>query len=449
MNINVSKLSAPIAFKTGNANSIARLDGDKMTANGTFSSRNIFRWMRTVETKNANNQVRTAFLRSLGEAFGIDGAVTGKDGKTHFSKGFMDHLEKLLGADFKRSDFGLDKNGVVSSGKPLTERRISAIVTRAMVIGKTPFDVDAYRAKVGEMAKMGAKAGLDAENLGKLRTQIARMNLALDFLAAGGVDAFIEENPAYDDEDDVSERSGYHVFGNDSHSDVPYFLKKEGEGRVPLKSKNALAEAIFMKYSDAANGGLLLHFENIKVTPDNHAFYGSEKRANFHDAVKSYVHDALQTYIKLAVDMFYDTIATPLFPTLVSDTFSSTACIEGQTSELIMFQANHGLVEQDDVGGSAEAGGAATVNLAVADHGENTDLFECLSREAQTLENTNHDKGKELGWDDYRPVFVKNLVGHVRPVQITAEGPVEVREVTEADIDALRTRLNDVLFFDE
>ncbi len=445
MNINVSKLSAPIAFKTGNENSIATLNGDKMAANGTFSSKNIFRWMRSVETKTANNQVRTAFLRSLGEAFGIEGAVTGKDGKTRFTKDFMDRLETLLGADFKRSDFGIDKNGVVSSGKPLTERRISAIVTRALVVGKTPFDVAAYQVKVGEMEKMGAQAGLDKDDLRRLRTQIARMNMALDFLAAGGVDAFIEENPYYVDEDE-EEGGHYHfVHGDDENRDCPYLLNKKDEGRVPLKSKSALAEAIFAKYSSGAHGGVLLHLENIKATPYNRASYESDERANFRDAVNRYVQDALQTYVKLAVDMFYDTIGTPLGRTLVRTAFSSTACIEGQTSELIMFQANHGLVEQEEAPG---ANGAEAVNLAVADHDENTDLFECLSREVQTLENTNHDEGRELGWNDYRPVFVRNLVGHVRPVQIEANGPVEVREVTEADIDALRARLNDVLFFE-
>ncbi len=439
MNIDVTKLAAPIAFKTGDGNAIAKLNGDRLVQSGTFSSKNIFRWMRLSSTRAANNQVRTAFLRSLGEAFGIEGATVGSDGRTRFSKEFMDRLEEIFGADFKRDDFGIDENGVVTSGKPLTERRISAIVTRALVVGKTPFDIAAYRAKVAEMGRMGRTAGLSDENLGKLGRQIYRMNRALDFLEAGGVDAFLEENLYYVDEDEEAHGNYYVLSTSEQDRDVPYFLKK-GDERIPLRSRTQLGMAIFEKYSDTSRGGVLLHVENLKVTLKNRAFEGSDERVSFLDAVRSYVNDALQAYIKLATDMFFDTIGTPLFPTLVEKTFSCTACIEGQTSELILFQANHGLVESAD--------GSGTVNLAVADHDEKTDLLECLAREAQTLENAKPDKDKDLGWDDYRPVFVENLVGRVRPVQIEANGPVETREVTEADIDALRDRLNAVLCFE-
>ena len=439
MNIDVTKLSAPIAFKTGDGNAIANLDGDRLVQNGTFSTRNIFRWMRLSSTRAANNQVRTEFLRSLGEAFGIEGATVGNDGKTRFTKEFMDRLEEIFGADFKRDDFGINKDGVVASGKPLTERRITAIVTRALVVGKTPFDVDAYRAKVGEMLKMGVAAKLEGKAMLNLRAQVSRMNKALDFLADGGVDAFIEENPYYVEEDEASQGRGYYVLRNaDEDGEWPYRLITEN-GRVPLKAKIPLGEAIFAKYSTGRHGGVLLHVDNLKVTTKNRSTENDEY-VNFYTAIKSYVHDAVKAYVKLSVDMFYDTVGTKLGTKLAEEIFNCTACIEGQTSELIMFQADHGLVEAAD--------GETAVNLAVADHDGKTDLLECLAREAQVLENANKGSGKELGWDDYRPVFVKNLVGLVRPVQIEATGPVETREVTEADVDALRDRLNAVLLFD-
>ncbi len=439
MNIDVTKLAAPIAFKTGDGNAIANLNGDRMVQNGTFSTKNIFRWMRLSSTKAANNQVRTEFLRSLGEAFGIEGATVGNDGKTRFSKDFMDRLEAIFGADFKRDDFGVGKDGVVASGKPLTERRITAIVTRALVVGKTPFDVDAYRAKVGEMLKMGLDAKLDDKAISNLRAQIVRMTKALDFLADGGVDAFIEENPYYVEEDEESEGRGYHVIRTaEEAGEYPYFLKTEN-GRVPLKSKIPLGEAIFAKYSTGSHGGVLLHVDNLKVTTKNRSTENDEY-VDFHAAIKSYVHDSLKAYVKLSVDMFYDTVGTKLGERLARKVFNCTACIEGQTSELIQFQASHGLVESAD--------GTVPVNLAVADHNSETDLLECLAREAQALEQANHDEGRDLGWDDYRPAFVENLVGLVRPVQIEANGPVETREVTESDIDALRDRLNEILCFE-
>ena len=440
MNIDVTKLAAPIAFKTGDGNSIANLDGERFFAHKTFSEKNIFRWMRLSSTRAANNQVRTAFLRSLGEAFGLEGATVGNDGKTRFTKEFMDRLEEIFGADFKRGDFGIDKDGVVASGKPLTERRITAIVTRALVVGKTPFDVDAYRAKVGEMLKMGVDAKLEGKAMRNLRAQVSRMNKALDFLADGGVDAFIEENPYYVEEDGQSEGRGYYVLRNaDEDGEWPYFLKTEN-GRAPLKAKIPLGEAIFAKYS-GEHGGVLLHLDNLKVSTKNRSTE-TDEHVDFRTAVMAYVHDSVKAYVKMSVDMFYDTVGTDACEQLAEDIFNCTACIEGQTMELIQFQAEHALAKGE------EADGAEAVNLAVADHDQKTDLLECLAREAQAVENANKGSGKELGWDDYRPVFVKNLVGLVRPVQIEANGPVETREVTEADVDALRDRLNAVLCFE-
>ena len=440
MNIDVTKLAAPIAFKTGDGNSIANLDGERFFAHKTFSEKNIFRWMRLSSTRAANNQVRTAFLRSLGEAFGLEGATVGNDGKTRFTKEFMDRLEEIFGADFKRGDFGIDKDGVVASGKPLTERRITAIVTRALVVGKTPFDVDAYRAKVGEMLKMGVDAKLEGKAMLNLRAQVSRMNKALDFLADGGVDAFIEENPYYVEEDEASQGRGYYVLRNaDEDGEWPYRLITEN-GRVPLKAKIPLGEAIFAKYS-GEHGGVLLHLDNLKVSTKNRSTE-TDEYVDFRTAVMAYVHDSVKAYVKMSVDMFYDTVGTDACEKLAEDVFNCTACIEGQTMELIQFQAEHALAKGE------EADGAEAVNLAVADHDQKTDLLECLAREAQAVENANKGSGKELGWDDYRPVFVKNLVGLVRPVQIEANGPVETREVTEADVDALRDRLNAVLCFE-
>ncbi len=448
MSLDVTKLAAPIAFKTGNENTIVNLndDGNLVANRKTFSTANIFRWMRTSATKAANNEVRTAFLRSLGEAFGIEGATVGNDGKTRFSKAFMDNLEKLLGADFKRADFGIGKDGIVASGKPLTERRISAIVTRALIVGKGPFDAAAYRAKVDQMQKMAIATKVPDDIMKFLNDRVARLGHILDFLQDGGIDGLIEENDAYEEGYDPDEDPNYNP-RRDAMREYPYLLKK-GYDLVPLRLKDELSQYLFSKYSDDKVGGIYLHFENVEVTAKNRDLKDSSRYVNFHDAIKNYVHSTLETYVKLSVDMFYDTLGTKTNHQLIREAFDSSACIEGQTTELIQFQGEHDLVDKTEIAGADGAKQAAPVNLAVADHTEANDLFECLAREAQVLERTNHDENKDLTWDDYRPVFVKNLVGLVRPVQIEENGPVETRKVTEADIDALRNRLNDILFFE-
>ena len=449
MSINFAALEKPIAFKTGNDNTIVNVNGDgNLVANRkTFSSVNIFRWMRSSQTKAANNEVRTAFLRSLGEAFGIEGAAVGEDGKTRFTKGFMDQLEKLLGADFKRSDFGVGKDGVVSSGKPLTERRVSAIVTRALAVGKGPFNAGAYRAKVDQMLKMAAATKVPEDLVDVLKERVAVLGHILDFFDDGGIDGLIEENDAYDEGYDPDEDPNYDP-RVDATRTCPYLLHK-GYDLVPLKLKDELREYLFSKYSDDKVGGIYLHFEYVEATAMNRHPLDDSRRVNFHDAIKTYVHSALETYVKLSVDMFYDTLGTKkLNRRLIKEAFDTSACIEGQTTELINFQGDNDLADRTGAEGAPAAAATAPVNLAVADHDEKTDLLECLAREIQTMERANKDKNKDLGWDDYRPVFVKNVVGLVRPVQIEADGPVEVREVTEADVDALRDRLNALVFFE-
>ena len=446
MSIDVSKLAAPMAFKTGNENTIVNVgDGGGLVANRkTFSSVNIFRWMRSSETKAANNEVRTALLRSLGEAFGLEGMTVGNDGKTRFSQAFMDQLEKLLGADFKRADFGVGRDGVVSSGKPLTERRISAIVVRALVVGKGPFDVSAYRTKVDAMERKAVEAKVSADDLKAIHRRVLRLGKILDFFKNGGLDALVEVNDFYDPEYDPDSDPNYDP-RHDEMRCYPYVFHK-GDTLVPLKNKDELGLFIQKKYADDVNGNFILHFDNIKATAMNRVPQDSDSEANFLELARTYIHSQLQTFVKASVDMFYDTLGTKVGHDLAKEVFNTNAiCVEAQTMETVDFQAERGLFEKPD---AVAAKDAAPVTLAVADHDAKTDLLECLAREAQTMEKANHDENKVLGWDDYRPVFVKNLVGLVRPVQIEAGGPVETREVTESDVDALRDRLNEILCFE-
>ena len=110
----------------GNENAIANLDGkDGVKANGRFT---LFgKFSRTDEQRADNNAVRTALLKALGQAFGLSGMTT-EGGTVKFSRDFMGRLEQILGSKvFKRGDFEVGADGVVKSGKPLTQRRITAL----------------------------------------------------------------------------------------------------------------------------------------------------------------------------------------------------------------------------------------------------------------------------------------------------------------------------------
>ncbi len=116
--------------------SIASLDANGgIKSNGTYhGALSVF--FRTSAVKASNNAVRSELLRSLGQAFGLDG-MNETGGKVTFSKDFMDRLESILGKDvFKRGDFKIGADGTVTSGRPLTSRRISAIIAKATAVAQ-------------------------------------------------------------------------------------------------------------------------------------------------------------------------------------------------------------------------------------------------------------------------------------------------------------------------
>ncbi|MBQ6926179.1 MAG: hypothetical protein IJQ73_16205, partial [Kiritimatiellae bacterium] len=150
---NVNALGAFRNVDFGNADAIANLkQGGGVERHGRLGGF-IAKMFRSSATEARNNAVRTELLKALGQGFGIEG-MTEKDGKTYFSADFMAKLERTLGRDvFKASDFKLNRDGSVSSGKPLTQRRIQAIVEKAEIYANTGFSVGAYRQKLEAIKK--------------------------------------------------------------------------------------------------------------------------------------------------------------------------------------------------------------------------------------------------------------------------------------------------------
>lgn len=133
MDINLSKLGifGTIATQKGSDGSGILQLKDETKVSAKYRSWNVLgRWGRSAETKAANNATRTQLLESLAGAFNYH-LERNSEGKVVFTSAFMDRMEQLLGKDvFARSNFTIDKNGCVTSGSPLTERRITAIVDK-------------------------------------------------------------------------------------------------------------------------------------------------------------------------------------------------------------------------------------------------------------------------------------------------------------------------------
>ena len=130
-NINLAALDM---FRTANrwtADSIANLDGNAIKKVGEYGGPLSALGRSDIE-KSANNEMRTELLKALGNAFNMQ-VMTGNDGKARFTKEFLRNLERKIGADFKRTDFSLDSERYVNSGRPLTARRIKAILNKVVL----------------------------------------------------------------------------------------------------------------------------------------------------------------------------------------------------------------------------------------------------------------------------------------------------------------------------
>ena len=131
-NINTSALDSfnKLVFQDENAVIHRDSQTSEIKQYGTFNKSNIFRFMRSTSDKAANNEIRAQLLKSLGDAYGLTGAQARADGKITFSADFMKQLENRLGETFKSNDFKIGSDGMVNSGKPLTARRLTAILSK-------------------------------------------------------------------------------------------------------------------------------------------------------------------------------------------------------------------------------------------------------------------------------------------------------------------------------
>jgi hypothetical protein len=124
---NLNALSRFSNVNFGDNDAIANLDGGNGLVQNEKLGFILTRKFRSAVAERQNNAVRTELLKSLGRAFGLTGF---NEENGTFTDQFMDRLEEILGPAFKRGDFGI-KNGVVDSGKPLTQRRIQAVCNAA------------------------------------------------------------------------------------------------------------------------------------------------------------------------------------------------------------------------------------------------------------------------------------------------------------------------------
>lgn len=340
------------------AKGIANLDGkDRIKQNGTYGGALGALGRSKIEIAE-NNRVRTELLRALGNAFGLAG-MTEKDGTVSFSKDFMDKLERLLGPAFKRGDFKIDADGAVTSGRPLTARRISAILAKAetATVQESTGDTApiAQESKATALTKTGGVRkeetyGAYAKKLAAIKAELPkllkkgddehvfsffrRVEMTLDFLY-NELDVNRSE-PGASDPSALRNDEEYELLkeiGDLKEGDKPSFQYYDDKAKkfVPLENTYKYQnEVLWHKI-----GGGLLHLERAKF------------RTNESDDIaplRKYIVDNLRLFVMKSIDTFFEAKKADKLPLFFEHLREPGACIEDQCLHMVEFEATN-LVE--------------------------------------------------------------------------------------------------------
>jgi len=404
-----------------NENSIANLDGQGgLKANGKLGS---FLWkpFRSTETQANNNAVRTELLKSLGRAFNLSG-MSEANGKVTFSKDFMAKLEKLLGRDIlKTGDFEIAADGTVSSGKPLTQRRISAIINRATVVSRGEYNVATYRVKLdrvkGEIARFApGKTTTDA-----VKSYFEHVGKCIEFLDKD-LEGLFEENWEWSEKRAKA----------DKNYNVPRYIFKQPGKFEGIETKTRGPFVNYLLDDSPIHG--LFHFELYRNLP---------RELNTPEDLKAnmdYVRSTLTLYIQSSIDLFLDAMDAGKLPELAEKIAAHPgACMDDKASMPGDFRKELGLFTEEEAG----------LNN-VAEHDARTKLDKCIYEEIRVANaNIKAATGKDAkGWQELAGAVKKALVGQTRPIMTlnAKSGAVEplmengkqvIRKVTAEDVDRI------------
>ena len=390
MSVNLAALDMFRTAKDWTADSIANLDGGNAIKKageygGAFSALG-----RSKIEKAANNEMRTELLKALGDAFGLQ-VLTDNDGKARFTRDFLRTLERNIGAEFKRDDFKLDADGYVCSGRPLTARRIKAIIAKVTsatlgpgtsgssistgradaLMSSSELDsesaVGGFSTSAGKAGKSGKSAG--AGKSGPVKTQFglrkeiynpyfdkldvikgkirqakapehvqkfyARIEKSLDYLANQLDTDRLEEGA--DDHSALRNTMEYQFvvidLGGELKPDMnkfEYYDPKQGK-YVPLKSTSDFSQNCLWH----AIGGGLIHLERATHINENgdKVTFNTRKSPDI-QPLRKYIADTLRLLVSKAIDLYFASEEAGKLDEFFNHLHNPGACIEDQGMHL-------------------------------------------------------------------------------------------------------------------
>ena len=402
MSFKIAELSAFSKAKLGtDDDAIANVTGSgRIVQKNTY-----YGWVgkifRMTGAKNANNAVRTELLRALGRAFEInEGIGSNREGKTTFSPRFMDRLSELLGPAFMREDFGIRPDGTVDSGKPLTKRRITAILDRAKLVGKSDYkgyDCDAAQFKYDYVSKKIESLPED----GEVRKRFDLVKKIMDFNKKE-LPHLITDNYMFDRSKEVSELNpaGY----------VHKFDEKGEEYKVPLLKIDDVSTYLQdrLGISLHINDNIINGKRNVKIDALEDPWH----------QILDYVGKVLKTFVSESLDLYIEAEEKDLedkYPNAIGG-----ACMEAKIENLMNFKCNYLL----------ESGPAAV-------HDAGMPLQDCMGKEIKLLIEDEKDDSK-MTWEHVAKKVKAKLVGQVRPIYTATVERDENDEITSVKYEPAR-----------
>ena len=438
---------ADVNFRKSDA--IANLDGkDGLKQNGTRGW-GVFSGWRWDSTKASNNAVRTELLKALGRAFHLEG-VGELSGKATFSEAFMDRLAEIIGPEFKREDFGINADGLVNSGKPLTQRRIRSIVARAEHYRQTGFDYASYKKKCSAIISTLENKSVPFGKGGIKDSAIRlykRLDKMLDFLDKE-LDGLLVENENF----------------NEINDDARYFINTRRNGRTvqkPLTGINDVSNYILSRISTPVHISTNI-IERKKFAADpttgkqlDHARL--QDLDNPAQQIRDYIWNTLTNYAALAINLFFESErkGEAMLDKFLAEVNRSAVCVEGKMFQFSLFQAENKLADEHTV----------SLEFPVGENGKVLKLDKVPEFEAshkmsdrigvviEAIRTANPDV--ELKWDECAVVVKHYLKGETLGIQkaekedlgdgdymwnfvpVTEDGKQVVRKVTDEDLDEL------------
>jgi hypothetical protein len=409
----------------GSENAIANLNDGKTKLVKNKELGSIFsRLGRSGAERAQNNAARTELLRSLGRAFGLSG-MSESDGKTRFSAEFMKKLETILGREvLKTADFKIDADGTVSSGRPLTQRRIKAILNRAILMNPGEYNYDDYKIKL-DYVRTRLDAMKTAENKSSIEGAKAKFDLVERMMN------FVKDDlpKLIDDNDD-------YLYDKEAN---PYVLRMAFKS-VPLTSLSRVNEYVQKKL------GAPFHLsENVIPQSEmrNKIVASLDELTDPKSQIIGYYDRVMKSYVTATLDTFIECEKLDKMDAYIKELNGTAICVEAKTSDLIDFKLKTI---------SPEEGPVAT-------HNNDQPLDQCIGRIISAMIKAKPELMESEDFKDFAAEVKKDLVGTIRPITeprnepggikfrpvLDEKGKPVVRVITEDDIDRIGQACIDVI----